>query len=340
MMSKKISTVNNKNTPRVGLAVVFAALGKEEENSVVEMWAAAGKMEKSWQPAFCEFTIDPLKASAEDLDVLVYLGESSRFERVAGKLSEQVPVVFVKSTVEELMEWPQASARRYRMSTGVNGIARALAAAAPLVPSVDWTTLPWPHDLLPHIYLDEAEGRYVNKSLGAFRHAVEARGAAWLSGLPAGNAPFSVFLTMHDPAAALLAEAALSLWPQCTVITADGMVSTVSPSGKPWLERLIRVRHWSPQVPSHCNQLFRQVLNGAALPDFDSPGMTYGTLVFLDHAFKAGAGAHHLDSAGKQPGPNGNMQMTVSGMSDPERLILFRGDRMEIAEIASLESGK
>ncbi len=333
MMSKKVSNVTKKTAPRVGLAVVFAALGKEEEASVVEMWAAAGKMKKNWRPAFCEFTIDALKASAEELDVLVYLGESSRFERVAGELSKTVPVVFVKSTVEELMDWPQGTARRYRMSTGVNGIARALAAAAPLVPSVDWTTLPWPQELLPHCHLDEAEGRYVNKSLGAFRQAVEARGAAWLSGLPANNEPFSVFLTMHDPAAALLAEAALELWPQCTVITADGMVSTVSPSGKPWSERLIRTRHWSPQVPSRSNELFSQALNGKALPDFDSPGMTFGTLTFLDHAFKAGADAHHLDAAAKQPGPNGDMQMTASGLSDPERLILFRGDKMEIAEI-------
>jgi hypothetical protein len=333
MMSKKMSIVNNRTAPRIGLAVVFAALGKEEEASVVDMWAAAEKKEKSWLPAFCEFTIDPLKTSAADLDVLVYLGESSRFERVAGKLSEQVPVVFVKSTVEELMELPQGYARRYRMSTGVNGIARALAAATPLAPSADWTTLPWPQKLLPHTHLDEAEGRYVNKSLGAFKQAVEARGAAWLSGLPAGQEPFSVFLTMHDPAAALLAEAALELWPQCTVITADGMVSMVSPAGKPWSERLIRVRHWSPQVPSRSNQLFSQALNGNALPDFDSPGMTFGTLVFLDHAFKAGTDSHHLDAAGKQPGPNGDMQMTASGMSDPERLILFRGDRMEIVEI-------
>lgn len=321
------------HSPRVGLAVVFAALGKAEEASVVEMWAAAGKMEKSWQPAFCEFTIDPLIASVADVDVLVYLGESSRFERVAGELSQKVPVVFVKSTVEELMEWPQASARRYRMSTGVNGIARALAAAAPLAPSVDWTTLPWPKDLRHHTHLDEAEGRYVAKSLGAFRQAVEARGAVWLNSLPAGEIPFSVFLTMHDPAAALLAEAALDLWPQCTVITADGMVSTVSPSGRLWSERLIRVRHWSPQVPSRSNQIFTRALDGKPLPDFDSPGMTFGTLTFLDHAFRAGVNAHHLDAAGKQPGPNGDMQMTACGKCDPERLILFRGDKMEIAEI-------
>lgn len=279
MMSKKVSNVTKKTAPRVGLAVVFAALGKEEEASVVEMWAAAGKMKKNWRPAFCEFTIDALKASAEELDVLVYLGESSRFERVAGELSKTVPVVFVKSTVEELMDWPQGTARRYRMSTGVNGIARALAAAAPLVPSVDWTTLPWPQDLLPHVHLDEAEGRYVNKSLGAFRQAVEARGAAWLTDSPAEQQPFSVFLTMHDPAAALLAEAALELWPQCTVITADGMVSTVSPSGKPWSERLIRTRHWSPKVLSRSNQLFSQ-----ALIDICADLLKYGTthILFVD----------------------------------------------------------
>ena len=329
----KQNETTGKLAPRVGLAVVFAALGKEEEESIVAAWDAAGKMEKSWLPAFSGFGIDPLPVDPDDVDILVYLGESSRFERVAGKLSEKVPVVFVKSTVEELMEWPQTSARRYRMSTGVDGIARALAGAAPLAPSVDWTALPWPEHVLPLTKLDEDEQRYVNKSLDAFRFAIEKRSAAWLDNLPAENQPFSVFLTMHDPAAAKLAEAALDLWPQCTVLTADGMVSTVSPSGKPWPNRMVRVRHWSPQVPSHSNELFRLALNGDPLPDFDSPGMTFGTLVFLDHAFKAGADAAHLDNAGSQPGPDGLMKMTSSGKPDPERLILFRGETMEIAEI-------
>lgn len=322
-----------KQAPRVGLAVVFAALGKEEEAAVRAIWEAAGRLEKSWQPAFAIYGIDPLPVDPGEVDILVYLGESSRFERVAGKLSAQVPVVFVKSTVEELMDWPAGSARRYRMSTGVDGIARALAQAAPPVPSVAWTALPWPEALHPHLHLDEAEARYVGKSLDAFRRAVEERGQAWLDHLPADGQPFSVFLTMHDPAAAHLAEAALTLWPQATVLTADGMVSVTSPSGDPWPERLVRVRHWSPQVPSQSNQILRQALDCAALPDFDSPGMTFGTLVFLDHAFQAGADPAHLDDAGVQPGPDGLMRMTASGKSDPERLILFKGDRMEVAEV-------
>lgn len=323
-----------KQAPRVGLAVVFAAPGEEEEKSIAAAWDAAGRMEKSWQPAFSIFGIDPLPAGSEDIDILVYLGESSRFERVAGSLSQKVPVIFVKSTVEELLDRPLASARRYRMSTGVNGIARALAGAAPLAPSVKWTSLPWPDDLLPLVRLDEAEQRYVNKSLDAFRSAVKERGLAWLEGMPEDGKPFSVFLTMHDPAAAKLAEAALNLWPQCTVLTADGMVSTVSPSGTPWPERMVRVRHWSPLAASRSNDLFSLALNGGSLPDFDSPGMMFGTLVFLDHAFRAGAKADHLEDAGPQPGPDGMMKMTASGKSNPERLILFRGDKMEITEIS------
>jgi hypothetical protein len=332
-MKSKDSKKWKKPAQRVGLAVVFAALGKEEGDSIVSMWDAASKMEKSWQPAFSIFGFDPLPVSPDDIDILVYLGESSRFERVAGELSQKIPVVFVKSTVEELMEWPQSSSRRYRMSTGVDGIAQALADAVPLAPSVNWTALPWPQDLLPFTELDQAEQSYVNKSLGAFRQAVEKRDAAWLEAMPSENQPFSVFLTMHDPAAAKLAEAALELWPQCTVLTADGMVSMRSPSGRPWSERLVRVRHWSPQVQSRSNELFKLALNGNVLSDFDSPGMTFGTLVFLDHAFKAGVDAVHLDDAGQQPGPNGLMKMTSSGKSEPERLILFRGETMEIAEI-------
>lgn len=330
-MSHEFASAADK--PRVGLAVVFAALGEAEEASIKLMWQAATAAPRHWQPAFIQFGIDPLPYQPQDLDILVYLGESSRFERVAGELSKCVPIVFVKSTVEELMTWPLDSARRYRMSTGVDGIGRALAAAAPAAPSVNWTKLPWPAELAHHTHMDAAEAAYVEKSLGAFRKMIEARGQQWLETLPEGDQPFSIFLTMHDPAAAELAEAALKTWPQCTVITADGMTSMRQPSGEAWPKRQIRVRHWSPQVRSRSNELFSEAVKNQPLPDFDSPGMTYGALTFLDHAFGNGVTPEGLDSAGLQPGPTGEMRFGENGKCMPERLIIFHGEEMTIMEV-------
>ncbi len=319
--------------PRVGLAVVFAALGEAERAAVDQAWACAAQTAQHWAPAFIKYGIQPLEASPEEVDILVYLGESSRFDRVAGELTRHVPVVLVKSTVEELMDVPPGCARRYRMSTGVDGIASGLAQSAPQAPSVEWTALPWPEELKGCLQLDAAEAGYVAKSQASFRKTVEKRGLAWLEGPPADGAPFSLFLTMHDPTAARLAEAALGLWPQCTVLTADGMVSTVAPSGKPWPERMIRVRHWSPLVGSPSNRFFAQALQGAPLPDFDSPGMAFGALVFLEYAFAQGAAPEALELAGQQPGPLGPMRLTPSGKTSPERLIIFRGQAYSILEI-------
>lgn len=332
-MDSMETTKHDAAVPRVGLAVVFAALNEAEHAAVDLAWSAAGQLARHWQPAFIQYGIQPLKAEPEDVDLLVYLGESSRFDRVAGELASRVPVVLIKSTVEELMEYPAGSAMRYRMSTGVNGIASGLAQAAPLAPSVDWTTLPWPDPLKVHLHLDEAEERYVQKSLHAFQVAVKKRGISWVTGLPAGNIPFSVFLTMHDPAAATLAQAALQLWPQATVLAADGMVSTCAPDGTPWPERLIRVRHWSADAHSESNRVFTQCLHGSALPDFDSPGMTFGALFFLEQAFNAGADPSRLDLAGEHPGPLGPMRFNEHGKSVPERLIVFRGDQHSVLTI-------
>lgn len=324
---------NSSALKRVGLAVVFASLGEPERQAVELAWQTACRKARNWQPAFIQYGIEPLKASPDDVDILVYLGESSRFDTVAGELTKRVPVVLVKSTVEELMNVPAGSARRYRMSTGVDGIGGALAHVAPAAPSVDWASLPWPDDVRPLLHLDEAEGRYVQKSIEAFRHTAARRGIPWQSGLPADGQPFSVFLTMHDPAAAKLAETALELWPQCTVLTADGMVSTSAPSGRPWPERMLRVRHWSPAAESMANRIFHEALDGADLPDFDSPGMTFGTLVFLDYALGAGALPAALEQAGDQPGPLGAMRMLSTGKCRPERLIVFRGAERMVVEI-------
>jgi|GEM_PF-2540172 hypothetical protein len=318
---------------RVGLAVVFASLGEPECQAVELAWQSACRKARNWQPAFIEYGVEPLKASPDDVDILVYLGESSRFDTVAGELTQRVPVVLVKSTIEELMSVPAGYARRYRMSTGVDGIGSALAQVAPLAPSVDWTSLPWPDDVRSLLHLDEAEGGYVQKSIEAFRHTAARRGIPWQSGLPADGQPFSVFLTMHDPTAAKLAETALELWPQCTVLTADGMVSTSAPSGRPWPERMLRVRHWSPAAASMANRIFREELDSADLPDFDSPGMTFGTLVFLDHALGTGAPPAALEQAGDQPGPLGAMRMLPTGKCYPERLIVFRGVERMVMEI-------
>jgi hypothetical protein len=174
---------------------------------------------------------------------------------------------------------------------------------------------------------------YVQKSLSAFRTAAEKRGIAWHQGLPEKDQPFSVFLTMHDPAAAQLADTALKLWPQCTAIAADGMTSTRTPTGKPWPERLVRIRHWSPRSRSASNRLLRAALNGAPVPDLDSPGMLFGTLNFLNQAFAAGASPERLEGAGRQPGPLGLMSMTASGKSRPERVIIFHGAKLSVVSV-------
>lgn len=319
---------------RVGLVVAFGNLGEGERHAASTAWECAAQRAQHWQPAFASYGLAPVTEQARDADVLVYLGESSRFAGVAGEASRSVPVVFVKSTVEELLDRPKGHAPRYRMCTGVRGIARALASVAPPGPTVDWRTLPWPQDVARWTVLEEAEESYVRASIAAFRQAAEERGMPWTSGLPGDGRPFSVFLTMHDPGAAILAETALRLWPQCTVLAADGMVSTRAPGGEAWPSRVLRVRHWVERAESESTQAFRTQMAGRPLPDFDSAGMLFGTLCFLDRALGAGATPGSLEAAGEQPGPLGPVRMTPSGKPDPERIVVLAGDQVHVVEVA------
>jgi hypothetical protein len=317
---------------RIGVSVTFAALGDVERQAVEDALRCACTAAEHWELAFASYGLKPIDEHTPNVDLLVYLGESSRFESVAGAIAGHVPVVFVKSTVENLLDRPTGAARRYRMSTGVLGIAQALAAAAPFVNSVDWTTLPWPPELAERVHLDPAERGYVEISLRTFREAAERRGITWHNGLPPGGQPFSVFLTMHDPGAALLADYALRTWPQCTVIAADGMSSTTAPDGNPWPWRLIRVRHWTALSRSSSNRRYRGVL-GKPLPDIDSPGMLFGTLFLLDGLLGAGADPSRLEEGGRCFGPLGPMQMTASGHPSPERVIIVRGRQWKVFNI-------
>lgn len=319
---------------QLGLVVAFANLGEGEWQAAKVAWECALGCAQHWRPAFASFGLNSIANLARAADALVYLGESSRFQRVAGEASRHVPVVFVKSTVEGLLDRPKGYAPRYRMCTGVNGIARALAAMAPPGPSVHWTTLPWPEDVAHWTHLDDAEASYVRASVDAFQEAAEARGIPWVSGLPPQGQPFSVFLTMHDPGAAILADTALRLWSRCTVLAADGMVSTSAPDGTPWPPRILRVRHWVGSVDSESNRAFRDQMCGEPAPDFDSAGMLFGTLYFLDRAFGTGAPPTALEAAGTQAGPLGPMQMTPSGRPAPERVIVLAGGQAHVVEVA------
>lgn len=318
--------------PRIGLAVVFAALAADEQEAIERTWRAATGVAGNWTPAFVRMGVAPI-TDAPPADLLVYLGESSRFDSVAGTLAEKMPVVFVKSTVERLLEVPAGAPRRYRMCTGVRGIARALASVAPPGPTVDWTRLPWPKALSHLSHLDEAEQRYVDISVAAFREAMADRGIPWQTAAPPDGLSFSVFMTIHDPAAATLAAAALERWAGCTVLAADGMVAMRAPSGEPWSDRLTRVRHWSPRIRSGSNTLFRAALGGGPLPDFDSAGMLFGTMTFLDRALGTGARPHSLEDAGVQWGPLGLSRLSASGRPYPERLVVFQGRNHKVVVI-------
>ncbi len=324
---------------RVGLVVAFASLGQQDERAVRAAWSAAARVATAWKPTFAAFGLEPVPAEAHGADLIVYLGESSRFQGVAGEATRNTPVVLVKSTVEELLERPAGSAMRYRMCTGVDGIATALATIAPPAPTVDWRTLPWPADLASLKQLEPAEETYVAKSLAAFKRAANTYGFHWHSGLPANDQPFSVFLTMHDPAAALLADAALSLWPQCTVLAGDGMSANCAADGTPWSARLCRVRHWSRLARSLSTRVFQDTL-GKPLPDLDSAGMVFGTLFFIDRALAAGAAPERLHEAGRHPGPLGVMRLTASGHPEPERIVVLRGTKMNIVKIETHDSAR
>ena len=322
---------SNQRT-RIGVAVVFAALGDVERQAVEEALRCAVASMGNWELAFTTYGLNPIAGNTSGVDLLVYLGESSRFESVAGKLAKRVPVVFIKSTVESLLDHPTDSAMRYRISTGVLGIAQALAQAAPLAPTVDWTSLPWPAELAGLVHLDPGEQGYVDISLSTFRQAAAQRGIPWTSGLPENGKPFSVFLTMHDPAAARLADYALHTWPLCTVIAADGMSSTVAPDGSPWPERLLRIRHWTALSRSASNKRYRSLLR-QPLPDIDSPGMLFGTLFFLDALLGAGADPTCLEAGGRALGPLGLLRLTATGRPDPERVILLHGSKWSVSKI-------
>lgn len=325
---------------RVGLAVVFAALGDEEGAAIRQAWNAAAAEATAWRPAFSAFGVRRLSPAAPP-DLLVYLGESSRFEGTAGRLARRGPVLLIKSTLPHLLRRPAATApRRYRMCTDVAGIATALALAAPRVPTVDWTTLPWPGALGAVTELEEAEARYAAASIGAFRRAAWQRGIAWRRGLPPARRRFSVFLTMHDPLAARLASAALRAWPQCTVIAADGMVAARQPDGRAWPERLIRVRHWSARLRTRAASTSSRAGQIAGIPDFDSAGMLIGALRAVDAAVARGFAASELHRAGSLPGPLGPFQFTRAGRPRPERVVIVRGAVPRVVEIQGQGQGQ
>jgi len=315
---------------RVGLVVAFAALGEAERQSVVTAWDCAAKLAGYWTPEFLALGLDPISARAADVDVLVYLGESSRFDGVVGEASRELPIVLVKSTVDELLKHAAGTPPRYRMCAGISGISRALASTAPDAPTLDWKAIPWPSSVASLTLLEKAEQSYVNISVESFREAAEDRGRPWQTSLPDHGGAFSVFLTMHDPAAAILAHTALTLWPQCTVLAADGMVSERAPDGQNWPARLVRVRHWSPQIKSASNLNFRKAMGRTPLSDFDSAGMVFGTMHFLDRAFSGGADPSGLHLAGRHTGPLGLMQFTASGRPYPETLVILRGGQLKI----------
>ena len=143
---------------------------------------------------------------------------------------------------------------------------------------------------------------------------------------------------MHDPLASRLASAALELWPQCTVLTADGMVSERAPDGSPWPPRLYRVRHWSPRARSQANQGFRAALGGP-LPEYDTAGLLFGSLAWLDAAFAAGVAPDALDQAPAGPGPLGRLRLAPGGRPVPERLIVGAAGRWRTVESGAGRGG-
>lgn len=314
---------------RLGLVVAFAELGETEREAVETAWASAKADAKHWKPQGVSYGLDTIGDEMVQSDLLVYLGESSRFTSVVRPALETTPVLLVKSTVAELLDRPPQEAPRYRMCTSVEGIASTLANLAPLAPSLEWDTLPWPDSVRHFIDLDSGERSFVETSVDAFRRAAETRGISWETGLPAEDQAFSVFLTMHDPAASHLADVALTRWPQCTVLAADGMVATRRPDGEPWPDRVVRVRHWAATVDSACNRAFAEVA-GEPLPDFDSAGMLFGAFYFLENAFAADGTPDGLELVGRHPGPLGPMRLTASGRPEPERLLVFEGEESRV----------
>ena len=325
--------ISSANLVQVGLVVAFASLTHDEQRAVERAWSNAAMIATRWEPAFESFGLRPVAADTRGADILIYLGESSRFEEVAGKAAQRVPIIFVKSTVEELLHHLPDAPPRYRMCAGVQGIAQTLASIAPLAPTVDWKTLPWPGSVAGLTELDEAEDAFVYTSIRTFREAARQRDIRWVTGLPSGEQAFSLFLPMHDPVAARLANIALRHWPQCTVLAGDGMVATCTPEGARWPSRLTRVRHWSPRINSPSNRLFRKAMGNEPLPDFDSSGMLFGTMCFLDSALLGGAMPKRLEAAGRHPGPLGLMGMRPSGRPHPQRLVVVRGQRIKVLTI-------
>jgi hypothetical protein len=317
---------------QVGLVVAFADLGETEHEAVETTWDSAEASAEHWRPTGFAYGLEPIGDEMVESDILVYLGESSRFLNVVRPALKSTPTLLVKSTVDELLARAPEDAPRYRMCTSVKGIASTLASLAPRVPSVAWDALPWPDSVRHYLDLDSGERSFVETSVAAFREAAERRGIPWRTSKPEEGDRFSIFLTMHDPAAARLADTALTRWPECTVLAADGMVSTTRPNGEPWPERVARVRHWSPNIASVSNRAFSEALGGD-LPDFDSAGMLFGALFFLDRCLAAGAAPAGLERAGERPGPLGLMELTASGRPEPERIVVFRGETARVVVV-------
>ena len=68
--------------------------------------------------------------------------------------------------------------------------------------------------------------------------------------------------------------------------------------------------------------MFRSAIGGAKLPDFDTAGLLFGTLAWLDSAFSRGVAPDALERAPAGPGPLGSLRFAADGKPRPERLIV------------------
>ena len=314
----------------MALVVSFSALGQAEASSIAGVIAGMQGMLTDAVIEKVYFTIDEI-TDLDGVDLVVYLGESSRFETTLGENRSRVPVVFVKSTMDHLMKREASDAPRYRMCMGVADIVTALARIAPLKACVDPADLDW-GPAAGHITgMDAAERFFVSESIAAFRETYESLGGRWAREVPE-NGEFLVFLPMHDPAASALAEIAIEKWPGCTVLAGDGMTQMTMAEGEPWPANVMRVRHWSAGFDSPCNRRLMELAEAEGIAqciDFDSCGMLFGAVMAAEQAY-----VQNGRDLARTPfdGPLGEACFGSGGEIEPGRLVAMKGEELSVVE--------
>lgn len=222
--------------------------------------------------------VSPLKIDKKT-DVIIYLGESSRYHTIIQAYEHVIPSVLVKSTMNHLLSESASKTPKYRMCATLTELIRGLVKNNEMSQYVDFRIMDWGEMTDDISAMDNAEKTFVDNSLDTLQAIILENSLTWLTQVP--NNDFCLFLPMHEPLVSRMAAYAIGKWPRAHVFSGDGMTSTHRPNGESWGPRLKFIRHWSSQLNTPDVKKIEPFCQ-SPIPDSDSLGLLFNTILSID----------------------------------------------------------